>query len=207
MPSELPAEFPILMPGTIPGSAADAGVDHTASAIARLAEQYKSRPNLANLLSAFGAQLQDLETAFQQLRSDRALANAFGAQLDVIGSLVKQTREGLADDAYRLRIAARIKLNNSSGSIPEIYSIFRLVLPDATLEIRDEFPAGFTLIIEGVTLTAEEAALMLSLLRQARAGGVRGMLEWRESEAADTFTFDGTSAQALDVGKLKGGAI
>lgn len=209
------ASLPFVLPGeddpTTPDvdeSVADplAAVDHAASALARLAEQFKNKANLAALLNAINVQSQDVETALQDLLSLRSVDTAFGAQLDVLGAIVGQPRGGFDDDAYRLYISARVLLNISSGTIPEVIAIFRALVDDTTtIEFEEQFPAGFVLRLGGQAFTPTMIQTLIGFLRSARAGGVRGLLEWFESDPADVFRFD--TGPGLDQGHFAGALI
>lgn len=170
--------------------------DHAQQAKDRLAEEYKNQPNLAALLDAFNRQTQALEDAFWALFTERGVSAAYGAQLDVLGKIVGQARNGLADEDFRLWIIAKIKLNNSSGTPEEIYDILNLVKPDAVdLEIRDEPPAAFTVKMHGPGVPDN----VLVFVRAARAAGVRVIVEWASSPTASLFKFD-TPGQGFDSG-------
>lgn len=196
-----PLEFPFPLGGDVEANA------ETDGATRRLAQYIKGKPNMEALLDAIGVQGEELLEVLSQLDLDRRLADAFGDQLDLFGAIVGEAREGEGDDAYRARLQARIKLNTASGTPEEILEIFGLIKPSGTsLELRDEFPAGFTLLIGTEAITSTAAALLLKFLRLARAAGVRGILEWVESDPSEVFTFDGTGAQALDNGNFAGSA-
>lgn len=178
-------------------------VDHSATAIARLAEFIKDKPNFLALLAAPVAQVQALEDAYQQLNHLRALPNASGGQLDVIGEILTQPRAGLSDSVYRKFLSARILLNQSSGTVDQILEIFTLITT-GTVKLIEWPPAAFELQIHGEALTTDTLSVFLNILRQARAAGVKGALHWTEWSEADTFTLDGTPAQSLDAGHLTG---
>ena len=178
-------------------------VDHSATAISRLAEVIKTQPNFLALLASLVTQVQDLETALQQLNTLRGLPTATGGQLDVIGEILTQPRAGLSDGDYRDFLSARILLNQSSGTVDQILTIFALVTT-GTLTLTEWPPAAFELQLQGQALTADTLAVLLAILRQARAAGVKGELHWTAYPEADTFTLDGTPAQSLDAGHLTG---
>jgi len=185
----------------------DMAADHNALALARLAQYLKGQPNVAALLGVATGRNQLIEEALQALLSDRVLTVAYGELLDVLGSIVKQPRNGMVDDDYRRWIGARIQIYRSSGTAIEILNVFEPIAPaGATLRIRDEYPAGFTLEIDNVVTTVVLALLLAVMLRLMRAAGVRGLLEWYES--ADVFTFDGAAGDTgFDVGAFKGAVL
>ncbi len=118
-----------------------------------------------------------------------------------------QPRASLDDDVYRLVIKARIKVNRSSGTVEQLYEIASLLAPGSTLELSEGADWEFTLEIYDYEFDAAYWALTLSLLRQARMGGVEARFKGMFADRADTFTLDGTPAQSLDAGLLSAAAI
>ncbi len=207
MPAPFPPQFPIYLPGgdTLAVDPIDAQ-DHAASALARLAEQFKNKPNLAALLNNLNAQTQELENAFQDLFTQRAIDTAFGEQLDVLGIILGQERGGFDDDTYRLYLNARMLLNISSATKEDLYGIFEALLDaPSTLEIKEWFPAGFVLRLSGRPFTADEIYRLIVFLRLGRGAGIRGILEWIQSDLEDMFQFD--SGPGFDEGHLAGALI
>lgn len=205
MPSPLPTLFPIYLPGGGVVEATDA-VDHAASALLRLAEQFRGKPNLAALLNDLNAQTQELETALQDLFTQRSIDTAFGAQLDVLGKILGQARGGFDDDTYRQYLRARMLLNISSASTEDIYGIFRALIDDtATVEIEDQYPAAFVLRVGGQAFPPEEIAQLIVFLRLARGAAIGGRLEWFESAPEDVFRFD--IGPGLDLGYFAGALL
>ncbi len=178
--------------------------DHAVQALSRLAQYLKGKCNLQLLVTAFTAQGANLDTCLEDLKTERTIETATGAQLTVLGDIVGQERAGLSDELYLAAIRSKIKLNNSSGTIEELYQIVALLQPTATMRVVDYPPAGFTLRVYGLIFTDESFALLLSVFQKARAAGVRGILEGMWATPSLTFTFDGTTAQALDNGLWSG---
>lgn len=202
MSEPFPPLFPIWMPG---GDELEATspIDHTASALNRLAEQFKGKPNLAALLLDLNFQTQAVETALQDLFTQRAIATAYGAQLDVLGAILGQARGGFDDAVYRQYLRARMLLNISSASKEDIIGVFRALVDDTTgIDLEEQFPASFALRLTGQAFTAAEIAQLVVFLRLARAAGVGGFLEWFESDPADVFRLD--SGPGLDQGHFAG---
>lgn len=189
-----------LITGSLPAVEADT---HVAQALARLAEFLRLKANARATISAFAAPADDVETMSEDLTSARWLENAADDQLDVIGAIVGEARNGRADDAYRIHIRARIKLNTTSGTGPEILEIFSLLKEGSeTLTLREEFPATFSLIVGGQAIDVTRFGYLKGFLSLAHAAGVGAFLWTSEEAPADTFTLDGTTDQALDNGHL-----
>jgi hypothetical protein len=148
--------------------------------------------------------LQDIEDAFQQLLTQRGLSTSIGAQLDQLGDLVGQTRQGLDDDDYRRYIAARILTNRSCGELNRLNKISRLVvdIDAASFVVHFENYATEIMRIADVAVTFNVADILIGFLRQAKAAGVRLVLQFSESVPGNTFRLDG--GPGLDVGHLAG---
>lgn len=202
--AQLDAQFP----WNLGGSANSSETPTVLNSTPRLAEYLKGKPNLEAVLDALGVRFADLAAVGTELDEDRRLENAAGAQLDVIGKIVGQAREGADDSTYYRRIRGRILANRSSGTVQEIYEVLALVLPlGAAFHIEDAYPAGFNVYLTSTDLNASDADRLVSFLAVVRAAGVRGIFFWRSADAADTFTLDGTPAQALDAGIFANAAL
>ena len=144
--------------------------------------------NTKNFLIAQIEPCQLLEDTIQACIAQRDVNQAIGVQLDELGGLVGQPRNGIGDDeVYRRYIRARITANKSDGAPETIYKIARLVLGDTdhTLEFDNQGNAAYVLRIAGDTLTDAIAADVLAFMRRATAAGVRGILEWTTEDPDD----------------------
>lgn len=165
-------------------------IDHQPAALARLAQFLKGKTNVAAVFAALNNRAQEVEVALQALLTERSVSTAIGTQLDQLGAIVGQIRGNATDDGYRLLIHARIKINNSSGTGPELLDVFSgLTLPGMPIRIRDEPPAAFTLVIEDLVTTADALTFIL-ILRSMKTAGVRALLEYGPQATNETFTFD-----------------
>ena len=120
---------------------------HNTDALARLLYQYRDSTNLKSLITAiFGTQVQDIENAIYQLMTRLDIDNSEGDQLDGIGEIVGQERQGLSDDLYKLWLKAKIGKNTSEGDLERVISIWSLFNPDATvIHIYEYFPASISI--------------------------------------------------------------
>lgn len=165
--------------------------DHGARMVSRLAEQYKGKPLIEALLATIAPQVQQVEDMlFGVLLGYRLEASASGEQLDVLGRVVGQDREAADDAEYRLRIAARIRANVSTGSAESIYRVFSILLPapDNTLAITPHYPASFVLDVFGA-IDPTLVSLYSRFLADSKAAGVGGAGIYTSATDATTFTF------------------
>lgn len=166
---------------------------HAEDAIARLIEQYKGKPRIEAFIQALADRVQDLEDTLYDIFFESAIANATGTQLDDIGDIVGQQRQGMLDAEYRTFVRARIKANRSSGRIEELIEILRLILdgqtvpPATAIRARDAYPAGVALEADGVT--SNTLIIWRDFLNGAKSAGVRCHFV-SNSEEEDAFLAD-----------------
>lgn len=67
-------------------------IDHEELAISRLATQFREAANLIAYIQTLLREANNLEDVFFQLLNERSLDTAIGAQLDIIGEIVGQSR-------------------------------------------------------------------------------------------------------------------
>lgn len=154
--------------------------DHGARALARLKHQFKDKPKIESFLNALTAQGQELETALFALLTERGIDDAVGVQLDALGDIVGQPRNGLDDDDYRRFVRARIATNKSRGTVAEILKVARLVIDDdaAAFELELQPPAAVVLRLADIVVSDDLADILIGFLRDVSAAGVRMILEY-----------------------------
>jgi hypothetical protein len=163
--------------------------DHVARGVARLIERYR-KPRTSALLGSWLAEVQEVEDALWQLLVERSLATAAGVQLDVLGRIVGQPRQGRDDETYQLWISAKNMVNRSSGRTTEMLAIARaLVTPADGVALEEYFPAALLIRLSG-SFTLDLGYQIAYMLRKAKAAGVRFQMTWPISGASgSTFRF------------------
>lgn len=158
------------------------------------------------LLTALVAPAQDLENVIQQFLANRFVDTAVGAQLDIIGAIVGEDRNGLIDNDYRRYIRAKIAVNNSNGVFEDLLTIAFLVIYDAsaTYIATDVGTATVVLRVGNITLTDALGNILATFLQKAVSAGVRIVTEWSNSLPASTFRLD--SGPGLNQGHLASAA-
>jgi len=162
--------------------------------------------NIVKLLRSLVGPAQDVENAFQQLLTGRFVDTAIGEQLDIIGKIVGQPRNGQDDDTYRRFIRAEIRANRSDGVFEDLIAVAELVVGDAatTIVTRNEGTATARVLVDGGSITPTVAAALVAFMVRAKAAGVRIVTEWMESAPSGIFQFD--DGPGWDVGHLAGDA-
>lgn len=121
---------------------------HVTEALGNYIEKFKDKPRLLALTTAYIEQIQDLEDAFYQLITDRTIETAVGTQLDGIGSIVGEDREGRDDSDYRLAIRVRILLNLTDGTIEQVIEILHLATEGKTIHVVN-WAHGESVLLDG----------------------------------------------------------
>lgn len=140
--------------------------NHIEEGLALLISQFKEKDNIEALLTAFLTQIQELEDVASSLITDRTISSAVGEQLNILGRIVGQPREGRDDDTYRLWIQARILINRSSGTAEEIYTVLKLLtqqLDEGSFKIADEYPARFVITLYDA-ISTEDAQTIFDIV-------------------------------------------
>lgn len=165
--------------------------DHVNQALARLHEQHKGKTNIEALLTALTSPIQDIEAAMIQLLLERTIDTAIGVQLDVIGKIVGQPRNGLSDDDYRRHVRARIATSNSKARVADLIVVSRLVLDDPTtaIEVDQTGAAAVVTRLAGTLVTDTVAGFLMDFLRDTAAAGVRIHLQYLQAAEANSFQF------------------
>lgn len=115
---------------------------HVTDALNRLLEQYKYRPNVVGFLTAFLQHVQKLENALYPLDQYRQLMFAYGAQLDRLGEIIGQPRNGLPDNEYFILLLGTIAENNSDTTAPAMLNIVQTLFQASDVFIKTPNSSG-----------------------------------------------------------------
>jgi len=176
--------------------------DHEARGAALLTEQFKYQPATVALLKSWVAQVQALEDHAYELQVQRTLAGATGVNLEIVGALVGQGREGRSDAHYRLWIAGRILVNKSRGRAPQLIAI-ATKLTGGPVRLREYSPAAFIIYADS-PVTGSDGVEIAKLLKLAKAGGVSMQFVWYDTEQPFRFSPLGISVLSSARGFTRG---
>lgn len=147
--------------------------DHDATALALLPSQFDTSTNLRALLSAIVGPstpttwgIQELENVLFQIRDNRWLDIAEGAQLDGLGELVGLPRISSDDEEYRDALRVQIATNVSMG---EPWRMLQLLdaITAGVVHLTPKQPARMKFAVFGAVRT-----YAVNRVRPAAAGGV-----------------------------------
>jgi|SRR5215204_1320545 len=167
---------------------------HTPLALSRLIERWKAdaNPNLAALVSSVTDEVQDLENVIWDVIVARLPDYAEGVQLDALGRLVGQRRDGLGDASYRAHIKARIRINQSFGQARDVIAVLKL-LDTAAFHLAEEGTATFRVFYDEPPTTAAIGHELPNLIRDTRAAGVRVTVSFPVDRVTARGAFFGSS--------------
>jgi hypothetical protein len=142
-------------------------------------------------------QCQELENLFWDIRDGFYLADAVGAQLDILGRIVGLDRDSAwSDEDYRPLIATKIIRNLSSGEPERLIQVLRILTASDYVRLTEYNPAHIELEFDGPTVPAN----LLELMDSIAAGGVSLHLTQISSHP---FGFDGDpEAHGFDDGEF-----
>jgi len=164
---------------------------HAQDALLRRAEEFKEASKLETILNTVNVQIQDIENALWQLRTERDIDTAIGSQLDNLGKIIGTERNAaFTEDLYRQVLRAFIRANKSSGTVQDIYDVFRFLITEFYIEQTP--PASFIFHVNE-PITGILVYVIIGALNFVKAGGVRVYSHYSEGELDDTFTFASTT--------------
>ena len=164
--------------------------DHDVAAQNRLIQQYKDSTNLKNLIEdLFGTQVQELEDVLWSLLSRLDINTMVGQQLNNIGTIVGQARNGQTDAIYRLFIQAKIGVNVSESEASRVIDVWKLITQANIVHMFEAFPAEVDLYTD-VALDPALVDIAFALIQDVVGGGIAvgfvGVIN-----NVDDFGFDG----------------
>jgi hypothetical protein len=154
-------------------------ITHVADALSLLLEQFKRMPRMVGVVTAFVAQVQELETAWYSLLTEVNIDTGVGASLDIIGSILGVPRYGLADDVYRVRLRVEVLIRASHGTVDDLLRIMTAataLVPLVTSSLVEPSPATALCTIVG-TVPLTFPGELLGFLNRARSLGVQLFLQ------------------------------
>lgn len=128
-------------------------VDFVKTAERLLISQYQ-KPNFKALFRIMSQVFTDIQENTFKLRDKFWLLDATGEQLEYIGRLWDEGRNGQGDTDYRARIFNKIA-QSSSGTIQEIKNFLYSAYGATYVNYRPEYPAGFRMSTDA-EITVEE---------------------------------------------------
>lgn len=188
---------------------------HVDDGAAKLSELYATKANFVAWLKALLRPLEAVEAAVQVLTRIYDIESRAGIQLDHIGEIVGQRREGRTDEVYRVWLIARVAVNRSHGLPEDFYRIGHLVLDALDDDPGGELPADLRFFDSegppGCRLTnygpqTSDPWQVARILRELKGAGVPFLYAYAprnlDPDAPELFSFSasGSTEAASDEG-------
>ena len=164
--------------------------NHVEEAKGNLVAQFKRKVTFEKFIEVYIRQIQELEAVDFQLLEERGVDTSIGWQLDVLGKIVGEPRQGRSDSQYRAATKARIKLNLSNATAEDIIGLIRALAGDVRVLIWEFFPASFIAqILDPINPSLVDPYRVVGLIESGRGAGIQSI-----------FTFGVTGSLRYDVG-------
>lgn len=159
--------------------------NHAAIVVPLVLSQYQKAPRMLGLIKAGCAQADDVEEALYQIREGLKLDNAVGPQLDILGKIYRETRDGRSDADYREAIRVRASLS-VNGNPEEILAFLRFSMGATDAVYYPEYPAGYVILTNDETFGVGSGVLDV-----VSPAGVQGLFGSPMLDALDAPMLDG----------------
>lgn len=181
--------------------------DHAESGVSLLLQEYKDRPRIDALIRSVLNRVQEVEDATWDVLMSRVVDTATGAQLDIIGRIVRQPRISTDDETYRARIKTKIRANRSGARPDDIIEVALLAsgIPPEKLTYTELAPLTFIVETFAPVIDYEVAKTTAELIRFSKPPGVRGSYHYSTLEESETFAFSTTDEEEDDPARGFGG--
>jgi len=154
---------------------------------------YRGDPTLfSKLIQSLAAQIQNLENATWDTGTLRRLDVATVAQLDSIGEIVGETRQGKSDPEYKTAIIAKIHMNASCGEPERLIAAIKTLTGATIVVYREMFPASVYINFESDTVVNQ----LYNYIQRLCPAGVQLLLV--QSDDDDAFMFASGSSSEVD---------
>lgn len=172
--------------------------DHESDGLSNLLDQYIDKPRMRSFLASLLENIDELEQASIDVYAGMSPYTAIGNQLDILGKIAGQNRGELTDDQYRLFILARILVNRSNGTIPELIEIIER-LGIAKIEIREYFPSAYDVAI----FDTDNGEVITELMQDHKPAGVKLLYKYSANDSDEVFRF--SKNLLIDTSTVSGG--
>jgi len=127
-------------------------MDYETQAVSRLTGQFQDSPKIKAMLAAIVSGFSKIESTLDQMKTERWVDSAIGAQLDGAGYIVGETRQGRDDDAYREAIRFRIFINISKGTPTDVIKGLKYITKPSDTQYFEQYPATIILFTNGAAV-------------------------------------------------------
>lgn len=145
-------------------------IDHENDGLNLLISQFANRSRLIGWIKSALIQIQQIEDDTFDIGEGFLIDFAIGQQLDYLGNIVLQSRNGLDDDAYRIFIKAKIASNKSSGTPDDLQMISALL--DSSPDYWEQYPASVVITLNDSITSLAVRSSINTILQVSKPGGI-----------------------------------
>lgn len=167
---------------------------HVTEGLARLLGQFSNASDLRSLLALLLGQIQSLEDDASDVAAGLTVSTATNYQLDIIGAIVGEPRQGRSDVQYRPRILSRIGINISNGRPDELLEIMTAT-NGSSFTLTEYQPAAFEL---SGAIDVAQLNDLLDILAALKPAGVDAHLTYWIAPMTVRFQYDGANGTGYD---------
>lgn len=157
--------------------------NHVERALSLLIEEFKRSTRLNDMVQVMVEQSQEIENIGNDLLTARRLDQAGGAQLDGIGEIVGEDRQGKTDEEYRAAIKFRIFINTSNAEAETLIRALKFITNASRVRYWEITEATVQMYTNGSFIPNNNIAIFME---SVAAGGVN--IEYISS-SLDTIPF------------------
>jgi hypothetical protein len=111
---------------------------------------YVLKPEYEKFLRVFLEELQEVYDAFYDILGAFSIDDAIGAQLDLLGIILNERRQGLDDDDYRQILKLKTYLISSDGTISDVIDAVADLTGGTLVRFTEPFPAAVNITTNGL---------------------------------------------------------
>ena len=171
---------------------------HVDQGYERLLEVFKDKPNIKAMIEIYFEQHDDLEKAILEVLNSRHFSEintVIGAQLDVIGELVGQDRNGQSDADYRKSLQFRVGVNTSNSTPAYILNLLKTVTESTRVRYFPYYPAAYIMEFNGDSVPQN---LLAEMQRSTAAGVNAGFIHNKDGEGWRCCEVGATQAAGIN---------
>jgi hypothetical protein len=135
-------------------------MDYSSVARVRLAGRINQKPLVEAVATSLPKQLTIVEATLDQLKNERSIDTAIGVQLDRVGEIVGEPRNGRDDETYRQYIKFRVFVNVSKGRPHDVSYATRFITQGDDIQYQEFFPAQVVMFSDGYAANQDTPSLL-----------------------------------------------
>lgn len=135
-------------------------MNYITPALDRLVGRISRKPLVEALAASLPRQLGIAENVLDQLKNERSIDTAIGVQLDKVGEIVGEARQGRDDETYRQYIRFRVFINISKGRPYDLIYATRFSTQADHVQYIEMYPCLAILCSDGYASTNKTPQLL-----------------------------------------------